>query len=279
MITPATEYFDMEMSPGKTTCSIETQTDVTFSITMDMITWTPSLRNVTQKIVDGPDAKLELAINAQQQDIIPEAEPAIYDSESSDDESASDSDAAEEEEKAESDASKSDEDDEEPAIEEEILTPAAGEVRVVEVVQQIEHNIQGKDAETPAPPTSHSETRPEKKKKGKNSKKPLMALDETKRKSRFMPHPKGCNSENCKCEVPATKNAASHAPMMAVDGDKPKPKFLKLRRGITMDTGAHDNVMIARMAGKRRIRPSPGSKRGMSYVAAGNEKIKNVGEG
>ena len=45
-----------------------------------------------------------------------------------------------------------------------------------------------------------------------------------------------------------------------------------------MDTGAHDNVMPARMAGKRRIRPSPGSKRGMSYVAAGNEKIKNVGE-
>ena len=32
------------------------------------------------------------------------------------------------------------------------------------------------------------------------------------------------------------------------------------------------------MAGKRKIRPSPGSKRGMCYVAAGNERIKNEGE-
>jgi hypothetical protein len=36
--------------------------------------------------------------------------------------------------------------------------------------------------------------------------------------------------------------------------------------------------MPKRMAGKRAIRPSPGSKRGMCYVAAGNERIKNEGE-
>ena len=53
---------------------------------------------------------------------------------------------------------------------------------------------------------------------------------------------------------------------------------LRLKRGITMDTGAHHNVMPKRMAGKRTIRPSPGSKRGMCYVAAGNERIKNEGE-
>ena len=105
-----------------------------------------------------------------------------------------------------------------------------------------------------------------------------MAIEETRRNTRFMPHAKECNSDSCKCEVPAAKNAAGHAPIMAVDGDKSKPKLPKLRRGITMDTGAHDNVMPARMAGKRRIRPSPGSKRGMSYVAAGNEKIRNMGE-
>ena len=45
-----------------------------------------------------------------------------------------------------------------------------------------------------------------------------------------------------------------------------------------MDTGAHHNVMPKRMAGKRQIRPSPGSKKGMCYVAAGNEMIKNEGE-
>ena len=40
----------------------------------------------------------------------------------------------------------------------------------MEMVQQIEHNLQSKDAETPAPPVSHSETRPEKeRKKAKSS--------------------------------------------------------------------------------------------------------------
>ena len=285
--TPATEYFDMETSPGsaKSTCTIETQTDVTLSITLEMITWTPSVLNVIEKTVEGPDAKLELAIRAQQQDILPELEAPVYDTESSGDESASDSDAAEEEETSESEAeeaSKLETHDEEPAIEDEALTPAAGEVRVVEMIQQIEHNLQSKDAETPAPPSAHAETRPEKKRKNsKSSKKmskPLMALDATKRKSKFMPHPNGCKGECCGSEVPTTKNAASHDPLMAVDSEKQKPKLLKLRRGITMDTGAHDNVMPARMAGKRRVRPSPGSKRGMSYVAAGNEKIKNEGE-
>ena len=208
----------------------------------------------------------------------------MCDTESSGDESASDSDAAEEEETSESEAeaSKLETCDEEPAIEDEALTPAAGEVRVVEMVQQIEHSLQIKDAEATAPPSAHAETRPGKKKRStKSSKdvsKPLMALDTTKRKSKFMPHPNGCKGECCGCEPPTTKNAANHDPIMAVDSAKQKPKLLKLRRGITMDTGAHDNVMPARMAGKRRIRPSPGSKRGMSYVAAGNEKIPNMGE-
>ena len=55
-------------------------------------------------------------------------------------------------------------------------------------------------------------------------------------------------------------------------------KKLSLKRGITIDTGTHHNVMPKRMAGKRQIRPSPGSKKGMCYVAAGNERIKNEGE-
>ena len=64
-------------------------------------------------------------------------------------------------------------------------------------------------------------------------------------------------------------------PRSATDTGKKK---LRLKRGITMDTGAHHNVMPKRMAGKRQIRPSPGSKKGMCYVAAGNERIKNEGE-
>ena len=76
---------------------------------------------------------------------------------------------------------------------------------------------------------------------------------------------------------------------MATDADKVErlksgaaktvgQKKLRLRCGIAMDTGAHLNVMPKRMAGNRKIRPPPGSKRGMCYVAAGNERIKNEGE-
>ena len=53
---------------------------------------------------------------------------------------------------------------------------------------------------------------------------------------------------------------------------------VRMKRGITMDTGAHHNVIPKRMIGKRVIRPSPGSKAGMKYVGAGGEKINNKGE-
>ena len=55
-------------------------------------------------------------------------------------------------------------------------------------------------------------------------------------------------------------------------------KKLKLKRGITTGTGAQHNVMPKCLTGKQNIRPSPGSRRGMRYVAAGNERIKNEGE-
>ena len=51
-----------------------------------------------------------------------------------------------------------------------------------------------------------------------------------------------------------------------------------MKKGITMDTGAHHNVMPKRMVGKRRIRSSEGSRKGMRYVGAGGEKIMNEGE-
>ena len=53
---------------------------------------------------------------------------------------------------------------------------------------------------------------------------------------------------------------------------------MRFKRGITMDSGAHHNVMPRRMTGKRAFTQSPGSKRGMHYVAAGNERIPNKGE-
>ena len=76
-------------------------------------------------------------------------------------------------------------------------------------------------------------------------------------------------------------------PVLAIDAEKLKKiktgsiKTVvgnRLQRNITMETGAHHSVMPRQMAGTRKVRPSPGSRRGMCYVAAGNERIKNEGE-
>ena len=53
---------------------------------------------------------------------------------------------------------------------------------------------------------------------------------------------------------------------------------MKLRRGITVDSGASANVMPKRMIRKQKIRPSPGSRRGAHYLAANNGRIANEGE-
>ena len=54
---------------------------------------------------------------------------------------------------------------------------------------------------------------------------------------------------------------------------------MKLRRGITMDSGASANVMPRRMVRKpSQIRPSPGSRAGVKYVAANDGVIYNEGE-
>ena len=56
-------------------------------------------------------------------------------------------------------------------------------------------------------------------------------------------------------------------------------KKLKLRRGITVDSGAGNNVMPRRIVrDPRKIRPSAGSKRKMHFVAANDGKIPNEGE-
>lgn len=51
-----------------------------------------------------------------------------------------------------------------------------------------------------------------------------------------------------------------------------------MKKGITMDTGVHHNIMPKRMVGRRPIRPSKGSRAGMKYVGAGGERISNEGE-
>ena len=58
-----------------------------------------------------------------------------------------------------------------------------------------------------------------------------------------------------------------------------KVRMLKLKRGITVDSGAGHNVMPRSMVrNKNKIRPSKGSLKGAHYVAANDGRIPNEGE-
>ena len=64
----------------------------------------------------------------------------------------------------------------------------------------------------------------------------------------------------------------------SADG-KSKQTKLRLKRGITMDSGAGNNVMPRRMVMRKSdIRESEGSRNGVHYVAANNGRIPNEGE-
>ena len=54
---------------------------------------------------------------------------------------------------------------------------------------------------------------------------------------------------------------------------------MKMSRGITVDSGAADNVMPRKILRKwMRVRPSKASKAGVHYVAANDARIPNEGE-
>ena len=52
----------------------------------------------------------------------------------------------------------------------------------------------------------------------------------------------------------------------------------KLRRGITVDSGSHHNVMPKRLVKQSRIRESEFSRKGLHYIAANKGRIPNEGE-
>ena len=56
-------------------------------------------------------------------------------------------------------------------------------------------------------------------------------------------------------------------------------KRFRMARGITVDSGAADNVMPRRMMRRgMRVRPSEASRAGVHYVAANGSRIPNEGE-
>ena len=52
----------------------------------------------------------------------------------------------------------------------------------------------------------------------------------------------------------------------------------KLKRGITVDSGSHHNVMPKRQVKQSKIRESEFSRKGLHYVAANKGRIPNEGE-
>ena len=57
-----------------------------------------------------------------------------------------------------------------------------------------------------------------------------------------------------------------------------KERRYRLKRGFTADSGAGDSVIPKRMVNAKKIRPSPGSRRGLHYASATDHRTPNIGE-
>ena len=85
----------------------------------------------------------------------------------------------------------------------------------------------------------------------------------------------GCGSNSCRDPRCLQTNQSESRPR-----GSPKSKVLraKLKRGLTVDSGSHHNVMPKRLVRKSKIRESEFSRRGLHYVAANKGRIPNEGE-
>ena len=93
--------------------------------------------------------------------------------------------------------------------------------------------------------------------------------------------------EPCLCPVEPSMGQRAERTDWSQRNQNSKPKSLnpngvraklKMKRGITLDSGAHHNVMPRRMVNQKKIRPSKGSLAGMHYIAANKGRIPNEGE-
>ena len=75
------------------------------------------------------------------------------------------------------------------------------------------------------------------------------------------------------------KASQSDVEVNVLDQKKESPKILRLRKGITIDSGAGNSAMPRRMVvDQSSIRESAGSRAGVQYVAANDGRIPNEGE-
>ena len=96
---------------------------------------------------------------------------------------------------------------------------------------------------------------------------------------RKIPTPPGLGTEGADLPIDTVQHCRTDVTKPQAQAKK-VVKRMRMARGMTIDSGAADNVMPRRMVrGKdNRIRPSPGSRAGVHYVAACNTRIRNEGE-
>ena len=79
-------------------------------------------------------------------------------------------------------------------------------------------------------------------------------------------------------QVDAIDKSGKGRTAVAKTAKKVGGRRFRLARGITVDSGAADNVMPRRLLRGGRVRPSKASEAGVHYVAANNGRIPNEGE-
>ena len=243
------QYFQMNsptsVDKAPSQREIGTQTDLTLSIRADRVTWMPKVEEVTEEEIEGMDAKLEFAIKVQPRDVIPERCQ-------SEGRECSESDTSGKPMRSDSASNSNDESE------------------GITVAQRVDQ----RERQSAPQPTQAAEPTDELRKKRRS-------VTRTTSKRRSQGDIEKIITEEGEEQRKAMKKLE---PLLALSKEenvargKPLQGKMKLRRGTTMDTGTHHNVMPKKMIGNRKIRASAGSRKGMSYVAAGGEKIPNEGE-
>ena len=78
--------------------------------------------------------------------------------------------------------------------------------------------------------------------------------------------------------IPQGSNKKANIGIGSIEHDKDENGFYKLKHGMTSDSGAADTVGPEEEFPDYPLMPSPGSKKGLHYVAAGGTKIRNAGQ-
>ena len=89
-------------------------------------------------------------------------------------------------------------------------------------------------------------------------------------------HPIGCSCWDCNPD--SSESESEDGDFLTLYPMAARERKFRMNNGITMDTGAGDNVIPRRMINEENIEESPGQKRGLHYVSCTNHRIPNEGQ-